>query len=69
MTKQFVLTLVRACSVLSGALRYACEISPSGRGMYCRVKLLTTKRRKEIIKRDRKLNDITSAVIISRMLT
>lgn len=33
-------TLVSACSVLSGALRYACVMSLRGRGMYCKVKLL-----------------------------
>lgn len=33
-------TLVSACSVLSGALRYAWLMSLSGRGMYCNVKLL-----------------------------
>lgn len=33
-------TLVNACSVLSGALRYAWLISLRGRGMYCKVKLL-----------------------------
>ncbi len=32
--------MVSACSVLSGALRYACVTSLSGIGMYCRVKLL-----------------------------
>lgn len=34
------LTLVSACSVLSGALRYAWLMSLRGRGIYCRVKLL-----------------------------
>lgn len=34
-------TLVSACSVLSGALRYAWLMSLRGRGMYCKVKLLT----------------------------
>lgn len=33
-------TLARACSVLSGLLRYAPVTSLRGRGMYCRVKLL-----------------------------
>lgn len=33
-------TLVSACSVLSGALRYAWLMSLRGRGIYCKVKLL-----------------------------
>ena len=33
-------TFVRACSVFSGALRYAWLMSLRGRGMYCKVKLL-----------------------------
>lgn len=38
--RKSVLTLVRACSVFSGALRYAWVTSLRGRGMYWRVKLL-----------------------------
>lgn len=34
------LTLVSACSVLSGSLRCAWLMSLRGRGMYCKVKLL-----------------------------
>lgn len=40
-------TLVNACSVLSGALRYAWLMSLSGRGMYCKVKLLREERAEE----------------------
>ena len=40
-------TLVSACSVLSGALRYAWLMSLTGRGMYCKVKLLKEERSEE----------------------
>lgn len=40
-------TLVSACSVLSGALRYAWLMSLRGRGMYCKVKLLREERAEE----------------------
>lgn len=40
-------TLVSACSVLSGALRYAWLMSLRGRGMYCKVKLLRKGRERE----------------------
>lgn len=39
-------TLVSACSVLSGALRYAWLMSLRGRGMYCKVKLLRAEQKK-----------------------
>lgn len=39
-------TLVSACSVLSGALRYAWLMSLKGRGMYCKVKLLRAEQKK-----------------------
>lgn len=41
------LTLVSACSVLSGALRHAWLMSLRGRGMYCRVKLLREEKAEE----------------------
>lgn len=47
LSKASMPTLVSACSVLSGALRYAWLMSLSGRGMYCKVKLLREERAEE----------------------